>query len=312
MRKISDYALLMLKGIAMGAADIVPGVSGGTIAFITGIYQELINSIKSVDATAFKLLFSFRFNDLWRHVNGNFLAILLLGIAISIFSFASLITYLLANHPIQVWSFFFGLIIISTMLVIRQIYRWSYLLIPYFLVAAIGAYFLTTLNPIQIPDGMFFTFLSGAIAICAMILPGISGSFILLILGKYSFILEAAKTFNIPVLLVFMVGCIVGILSFSRLINWLLDKRHDITIAALAGFMIGSLGKVWPWKIAETFRLNSKGVQVPLQETNILPNQYMEITNSDPHFGGAILFFALGLGLVVVIEKVTNIIQNKS
>lgn len=312
MRKFTDYALLMLKGIAMGAADIVPGVSGGTIAFITGIYQELINSIKSADITALKLLFSFRLMDFWRHINGNFLFTLLLGIAISIFSFASLITFLLANHPIQVWSFFFGLIIISSMLVIRQIYHWSYVLIFYFIIAAVGAYFLTNLKPIQIPDGMFFTFLSGAIAICAMILPGISGSFILLILGKYSYILEAAKTFNIPVLLVFILGCIVGILSFSRLINWLLDKRHDITIAALAGFMIGSLGKVWPWKITETFRMNSKGVQVPLLETNVLPNQYMELTNNDPHFGAAILFFALGIGLVVVIEKVANIIQNKS
>jgi putative membrane protein len=312
MRKISDYALLMLKGIAMGAADIVPGVSGGTIAFITGIYQELVNSIKSVDVTAFKLLFSLKLNDFWRHINGKFLLTLLVGIAVSIFSFASLITYLLANHPIQVWSFFFGLIIISSMLVVRQIYRWSYDLLVYFLIAAVGAYFLTNLNPIQLPDGMLYTFLSGAIAICAMILPGISGSFLLLILGKYSFILEAAQTFNIPVLLVFVAGCLVGILSFSRLINWLLDKMHDITIAALAGFMIGSLGKVWPWKIAETFRLNSKGVQVPLLETNVLPNQYMEITNSDPHFGGAILFFALGLGLVVVIEKVSNILQNKN
>jgi putative membrane protein len=186
MRKISDYALLMLKGIGMGAADIVPGVSGGTIAFITGIYQELVSSIKSVDTTALKLLFGFQLNDFWRHINGKFLSTLLLGIAISIFSFASLITYLLAYHPIQVWAFFFGLIIISSILVIRQIHRWSYLLLLYFLIAAVGAYFLTNLNPIQLPDGMMYTFLSGAIAICAMILPGISGSFILLKLPKHS------------------------------------------------------------------------------------------------------------------------------
>ena len=306
MRKLIDYVLLFFKGIAMGGADVVPGVSGGTVAFITGIYQELLDSIKSIDKQALQLLFKGRFKDLWLHVNGSFLLVLLSGIFVSILSLAKLILFFMAHYPVQLWSFFFGLIIISSLLVIREVKKWSVGAVISLIVGVVVAYFICISTPTQTTEAFWFIFLSGAIAICAMILPGISGSFILLILGKYEFIISALRDFNVPVIIVFALGCVVGLLSFSRVVSYLLHHFQALTVASLSGFMIGSLVKIWPWKVVTIFRLNSKGEQVPAFDRNVWPAEYMEVTQKSPYILQAVAFMALGILLVVLIEKMGN------
>lgn len=272
-RTIKDYTVLLLKGIGMGAADVVPGVSGGTIAFIVGIYEELIESIKSINGASLKLFFTGKWAAFWKAVNGNFLLALVTGIAISIFSLAKLITWLLETHPILVWSFFFGLVLASTWFVSKDIRKWDWKTILCFLIGAAIALFITIATPAETPNGLWFIFLSGAIAICAMILPGISGSFILVLLGKYYYIMDAVKSFDIPIMLVFICGAAIGITSFARVLSYTLRRFHDITIAVLAGFMLGSLNKVWPWK--ETIESMDKHGMVQIAESNILPNEYI-------------------------------------
>ncbi len=305
MRNTKDYVLLYLKGVGMGGADVIPGVSGGTIAFITGIYQELLESIKSFDKTALSLLFRFDLKGLWSHVNGSFLLVLFAGIGTSIITLAKLIHYLINNEPIPLWSFFFGLIVISSLQVAREIKKWSFAVAFAGIAGIIAAYFVTSATPATTPDGYLFIFFSGMIAICAMILPGISGSFILLIMGKYEYIIGAVKDLNIFVLMVFGSGCITGILGFSHIVSWLLRKYHDITVAVLAGFMVGSLNKIWPWKEILETRLNSKGEVVPLVERNMLPNEYIQKVG-DPHMLQALLFFGIGILLIILIEKIAN------
>lgn len=268
------FLLLWLKGCAMGTADVVPGVSGGTIAFISGIYEELIDSIRSVDMTALRLLGRLRLKELWRHINGGFLLPVLLGIGTAIFSLARLMTYLLTHHPIGVWSFFFGLIVASALLVAREVGKWDWRSAASLLAGIAVAWWITVATPAETPETWWFVMLSGAIAICAMILPGISGAFILLLLGKYQFILQAVSDLNIPILLCFLVGAVAGIVSFSHLLSWLLKHWHDVTVATLMGFMIGSLNKVWPWKeVLETY-MDSHGKLQPLVEVNVWPDSF--------------------------------------
>lgn len=295
-RNLKDYGLLVLKGMGMGAADVVPGVSGGTIAFIVGIYEELINSIKSINGTSLKLLFTGKIAAFWKAINANFLLSIVAGIGISIFSLAKLITYLLIYHPILVWAFFFGLVLASTWFVAKDIKQWNWKTILSFIIGAIIAYYITVATPAETSNSLPFIFLSGAIAICAMILPGISGSFILVLMGKYFYIMEAVKAFNIPIMLTFICGAIIGITSFSRVLSFALRKFHDITISVLAGFMLGSLNKVWPWKeIIETYT-DSHGEIKPLIEANIMPNQLV---------WEAIGLMILGFALVYFLEKLS-------
>ena len=302
-RTLRQYVTLFFKGMAMGGADVVPGVSGGTIAFITGIYETLLDSIASVNADALQLVFKGRFKDFWQHINGNFLITLFAGVAVSILTLAKLLGYLLEAYPIQLWSFFFGLIIIAAYLVAKEINRWSVGVVVAGAVGIAIAYYITLATPAETPTALWFVFLSGAVAICAMILPGISGSFILLILGKYAYILEALNERNFVVIGVFILGCIVGILTFARVISWLLDHYHDIAVALLAGFMIGSLGKIWPWKEVVLTRPNSHGEEVPFVTSNVLPAQFEQITGQDALLGPAILFMAVGFLLVFGIER---------
>lgn len=304
MRSFKDYLLLFGKGLTMGGADVVPGVSGGTIAFITGIYEELIDSIKSVNLTTLRILFKGEIKEFWEQINGNFLVVLLSGIAISLKSLASLMTYLMEHHPIQLWSFFLGLILISSIVVLRQIKKWSVGVVIWGIIGIIAAYLITSLTPSQTSDSYLMIFLSGALAICAMILPGISGSFILLVLGKYQLIIGALSSLNLEIIIVFVLGCGVGILMFVRLISWLLHKYHNFAVAMLAGFMMGSLNKIWPWKQVIEYRLNRHGEQVPFIEHNILPTQYFDVTGQSPMIMQAILFMAIGFFIVVVIEKI--------
>lgn len=306
MRTIKDYVLLYLKGFGMGGADVVPGVSGGTVAFITGIYQELLDSIKSFDVQAVNLLKSGRLKDLWQHVNGLFLVVLLSGIATSLLTLAQLVVYLLATYPIQVWSFFFGLIIISAILVFKEIRKWDVLVVIFGLLGIGISYYITIAAPAETPTDLWFIFLAGAVAICAMILPGISGAFILLLFGKYEYILSSIKEFDIKVVVVFVIGCATGLLSFVRLISWLLDRYYNMAVALLAGFMVGSLNKVWPWKNVLLYRVDSHGVRKAVLEESVSPTTYLEVTGQDPKVLWAVLFMALGILLVVGIEKIAN------
>ena len=292
-RRIKDYAVLTLKGMAGGAADVVPGVSGGTIAFIAGIYDELINSIKSINMHSLKLLFTGNLAGFWKAVNGNFLFALLLGIAISVFSLAKLITYLLVNEPVLVWSFFFGLVLASTWFVSKDIKGWNWKTVAGFVVGAAVAYYITVATPAETSTNLMFIFLCGAIAICAMILPGISGSFILVLLGKYFYVMEAVKTLDLVVLGVFAFGAALGITSFSRVLSYALRNFRNITLSVLSGFMLGSLNKVWPWKEVE--KLVSDGHEVMI-EHNVAPNT--EVAE-------AVVLMLIGFILVYVLEKIS-------
>ena len=295
-RTFKDYALLTLKGIGMGAADVVPGVLGGTIAFIVGIYEELIDSIKSINLTSLKMLFSLKFGRFWKAVNGNFLLAIISGIGISVFSLAKLITYLLVHEPVLVWAFFFGLVLASIWFVSREVTKWNVKTVAGFVLGAVAAYVITVTTPAETPDDLWFIFLCGAIAICAMILPGISGSFILVLLGKYFFIMEAVKSLRMSILLVFAGGAVIGISLFSRALSYALHRFHNITIAVLSGFMLGSLNKVWPWKETIETYIDRHGVAKPLIEANILP---------DRQLWEAIGLAAAGFVLVYLLELIS-------
>jgi putative membrane protein len=311
MRRPKDYLLLYFKGVSMGGADVIPGVSGGTIAFISGIYEELIKSLKSIDGTALKLFFSFQFAEGWKHINGSFLITVLAGILTSLISLARLMTYLLDNHPIAIWSFFFGLILVSSPLIMRDIKRWNMVTVISFVLGVAIAYGITVLSPTETPTNLFFIFFCGALAICAMILPGISGAFVLLLIGKYEYMINALITFDLPVMLVFATGCFLGLVGFSHVLSWVLEHYRFPTLALLAGFMIGSLNKVWPWKEVVAYRLNHEGVQIPAFDKSVLPGRFLEVTGQDPQVFYAILFAAAGIFLVVSIEKVAAYIRTK-
>lgn len=292
-RGLKDYAFLVLKGMGMGAADVVPGVSGGTIAFIVGIYDELINSIKSINGKSLKLFFTGKFAAFWKMINGSFLFSILLGIGISVFSLAKIITWLLVEHPILVWSFFFGLVLASTWFVAKDIKGWNWKTILGFVVGVVVAFYITVATPAETPSYLWFIFLCGAIAICAMILPGISGSFILVLLGKYFFIMDAVKTLDLVIIAVFGVGAVVGITSFSRVLSYALKHVRNITLAVLSGFMLGSLNKVWPWKEQITTVVDGHDLMI---ENNILPNQYIV---------EAVVLMLVGFFMVYFLEKLS-------
>lgn len=310
-RTLKDYLLVSLKGIGMGAADVVPGVSGGTIAFITGIYQELIDSIKSVNLSTLKLLLSGKIKDFWQAINGTFLLSLIIGIGISVLSLAKGLKYLLEHHPILVWSFFFGLIIASAIYVAKDIKEWKVSTFVSMLAGIVVAYFITVITPAEANTSYLFIFISGSIAICAMILPGISGSFILVLLGMYKFILGAVSELNLAVVGVFLAGAAVGIITFSNVLSWFLKKYYNQTIALLAGFMIGSLNKVWPWKqVVETF-VNRHGELVPLVEKNVSPSSYASINGADAQLLYAVALAVGGFALIFIVEGLTKNLKFK-
>lgn len=289
--------------MGMGAADVVPGVSGGTIAFITGIYEELIESIKNINLTSIKLLFSFQFKEFWKEINGSFLLSLFLGMAISVLSLAKIIKYLLSAHPILVWSFFFGLIIASAIVVAKKIDKWKISNVISLFIGVAIAYTITVISPAETPQEYWFLFICGALAICAMILPGISGAFILLLLGKYEYILNSISSINIPVIITVGAGAIVGLLSFSNILSWLLRKHHNLTIALLSGFMIGSLNKVWPWKETITSFTDRHGNIKPILQENISPNNFSALNNTESLLAWAIVLAILGFALIIIMDK---------
>ena len=324
MRKLKDYLMIAVKGACMGGADVIPGVSGGTIAFITGIYDEFVGSIARVDAEAVRLLLKGKIRDFWKHINGWFLLSVVAGIGVSVVSLAGLMQMLLSDYPVQTWAFFFGLIVASSIFILRGISGWKALDGGLLALGVVLGVTVCTLSPTQTPDALWFIFISGAIAICAMILPGISGSFILLILGKYQYIMGAISGLttgenfsqNLVIIAVFLVGAVFGILSFSKFLHWLLARWNKETLIVLAGFIIGSLVKVWPWSNAEAI-VCSQNPELALMAENLegglpaeLVSQYM--ASADLHIAGAVVFALIGFSLVTGVEIVGKMLAKKS
>ncbi|WP_158116724.1 DUF368 domain-containing protein [Vibrio cincinnatiensis] len=298
-----NYVSTFFKGIAMGAADVVPGVSGGTIAFITGIYDSLLESIRRINPSLILYWKKQGSRATFQHINGAFLLALFGGIFTSIISLAKLISWLLVAHPIPTWSFFFGLILISVWHMCQQIEQRS---LSRWLAIGIGvlvAYTITVLKPIDMEVTHLNMVLAGSIAICAMILPGISGSFILLLLGMYTPILDAVKTLQIDILALFLAGCVIGITSFSHLLSWLLKRYRDITLAFLTGLMLGTLPKIWPWKQTTQWSTHSHGEPIALTQQNVSPFSYEQLTTQPAQFGLAILCMLCAVFLVLGLEK---------
>ncbi len=286
----------------MGAADVVPGVSGGTVAFITGIYDELLLSLSRIPEAAW-LLLQGQIKRAWQLANINFLLILFSGILLSVFSFARLITWLLETQPIALWSFFFGLILVSCYLVGRDIERWMLSRWVAFAAGAGFAWWITVASPVAWGHDPLSLFAAGAIAICAMILPGISGSFILVLMGLYPTILLAVKQMDLSVLLVFTGGCLFGLLAFARVLRAALQHFRDLTLALLTGIMFGSLNKVWPWKQTLTWRTDSHGVEVPLIQENVWPWQFSEMFQMDAQLMPAVLLAICAVVVVFGLER---------
>ena len=295
----ADYAGLVARGFTIKTADVVPGVSKNTITFILRIYKKLVDSIRILtNADTLRLLVGWRFRELSRALPWPFLVAVGVGILIAVASLARLLESLLQSHPALLWSFFFGLVAASVFAVLKRVQRWSGPPVVSAVLGTVAAFFLVGLVPAQSPDANWFLFISGFIAICAMILPGISGSFILVLLGKYETVLSAVNNRDIGVLLVVAAGATVGILTFARLLSWLLHRFHDITVATLIGLMIGSLRKIWPWK--ETLRtiVDRHGKPIPVEQVNVLPAVWTsEVT-------AAVALAALGFAVVLLLEYV--------
>lgn len=330
-RSLKEYLVISLKGMAMGAADVVPGVSGGTIALITGIYKELIGSFANINLGLIKIFRKEGIASAFRSVNGPFLLALISGIAISIFSLAKLFHYLIEHKPVLVWSFFFGLIIASIWLVGKLVENWNKSTVSLLIAGALISFAITIISPANGPDTLWYLFISGMLAFVAMILPGISGSFILLLLGAYQLVLGKVSSLigalhpfdsqlligNVISLGVFAIGGVVGLLSFSRILRWMFEKYEANTLALLTGFLIGSLNKVWPWKQTVEVFVKHAGEEkesvVPLVQNNVLPNDsfrfiteadaQLGIVDKDPQLGYAILLAVFGFMLIFLLER---------
>ena len=326
-----------VKGACMGAADVIPGVSGGTIAFIMGIYDEFVGSVARIDSEAVKLLLKGRICEFWKHINGTFLLSLVAGIGVSVVALAGLMQMLLSDFPIQTWAFFFGLIVASSIFILRGISGWKVSDGLFLVLGCVLGVVVCTLSPTQTPDALWFIFLSGAIAICAMVLPGISGSFILLILGKYQFIMERITEIvsgvnlasNLLIMAVFMVGAVTGILAFSKFLHWLLARWHKETLIVLAGFIIGSLVKVWPWsntaaivssqfpavraleEAVETAAETAGGAGLEAAQSAFDAAVAAHASMIDPQIWSAVLFALIGFSLVTGIEIAGKMIGSK-
>ncbi|WP_411894628.1 DUF368 domain-containing protein [Winogradskyella sp. A2] len=312
-RRIIDYLVITFKGIAMGAADVVPGVSGGTIAFISGIYEELIESIDNVNLGFFRVWKKEGFLNAWKSINGGFLLALFLGIAISILSLAKLIKWLLHNEPILLWSFFFGLVLASILYIAKQISKWSLKVILAIILISILSYYITLAEPFASPDSPYYLLFCGFIAIIAMILPGVSGAFILLILGAYQTAIDTINNLRDGLLqgdmalfkdallkfILLAVGAVIGLKVFSKALNWMFKHQKNLTLAILTGFMIGSLNKIWPWKEVLKTRINSKGEEVTLLDKSILPTSY----EGDNQLMVAIVFVVIGFATILILER---------
>jgi putative membrane protein len=295
-----QYLFITLKGMAMGIAELVPGVSGGTIAFVTGIYEEFISSINNISLSTFKTLKNDGFKAFWTKLNGNFLVVLFGGMLISILSFSKLISWLLEFHPIPIWAFFFGLVLASVIFVAKAITKWNVVSIMLFIVGTVVAFYITTLPPSANTDSLPFLFFSGALAICAMVLPGISGSFILVLLGSYKTILDALNDKDFEIIIAVGLGVVFGILSFARVLKWMFANYKNATLAVLTGFILGSLNKIWPWKnVLEVIKIGKKEIII---DENISPFAF----EGDSQLTFAMVTALIGFSLIFILEKTAS------
>ena len=296
-RNLVHYIWILLKGMAMGAADVVPGVSGGTIAFISGIYEELILSINAIGPGLLKIFREEGLRGCWKAVNGNFLLALFCGIGISVISLSKGISWLLENEPVLLWAFFFGLVLASIFYVGKAISQWRAVVLFTMAVGAVLAFLVVSLPVSEQNESLPYLFLSGALAVCAMILPGISGAFILVLLGSYKTVLDAVHERDFQLLAIVALGALFGLLSFSKLLKWMFSKFKDATLALLTGFIIGSLPKIWPWKkVLESREFDEKTIAV--REENVWPLNY----DGEPQLYWALGLAALGFCLIFILE----------
>ncbi|WP_299325187.1 DUF368 domain-containing protein [uncultured Maribacter sp.] len=296
-RKLKDYTFISLKGMAMGIAELVPGVSGGTIAFVTGIYEEFITSINNVNLTTLKVLKEEGFKKFWEKLNGNFLLALAIGMMISILTLSKAIAWLLEEHTIVTWAFFFGLVLASVIFVAKSIKKWNVLAIVLFIIGTASAFYITTLPPSTSSGSLPYIFLSGAVAICAMVMPGISGAFILVLMGSFKTVLGALNEKDFGILITFIFGIVFGILSFARVLKWMFTNYKDATLAILTGFILGSLNKIWPWKnIIEIIQIGKKEIII---DENISPFAFQ----GDNQLTFAIVAAVIGFSLIFILEK---------
>ena len=302
MRQTSQNLLLFLRGVAMGAVDLVPGVSAGTVALVTGIYPELVHSIKSFNLQAFKILYSQGLNAAWQHINGSFLVILVSGILISLFFLATVMQFLLATYPLQLWSFFTGLIIASVVYLLRQHPIKRIREVCLFSVGTVCAYVISVAPSVVIEGNYLSMFFAGSIALCAMILPGISGSFVLLLLGLYPVFINALANFEVALLVVFSLGGVCGLMLFSRLLSWLLDNYKNSVIATMCGFLVGSLTIIWPWKLMTTSILGDSRNDAAINSVNVMPGEYLSVTGHDPQIFSCLMVFFAALSVVFIME----------
>lgn len=284
--------IVALKGFAMGAANVIPGVSGGTIALLTGIFNELIESLNALmSVSTWKLLLEGKVKEFWNTIHGTFLLWLAIGVVLSVFSLAKLMEYVLSHHPVQTWAFFFGLIIVSAIFMLSDIKDWKGSDVMWLVIGiALGAV-ICTLSPTETTSDLWFIAVCGAIAVCTMILPGISGSFILVLLGKYEYVMKAVSELNVPVLAVFTLGCVIGIVAFSKILHWLIGKYEKPTLLVLIGFTLGALVKVWPW--TDKAACEAANVLIGAPEGTL-------------HVPGAIVWALIGAGLVLILELVSH------
>ena len=309
---IKSYLPIFLKGMAMGIAEIIPGVSGGTIAFITGIYERFIGALQAFDLSLLKILKTDGVKGAWEKIDGNFLVVLAGGMAVSIVLFVKIVTHLIETQPVLLWAFFFGLIAASAIYVGKQIPKWGGANIAAVLIGTVVAYYVTIASPANGNDALWMIFISGMIAICAFLLPGLSGSFVLLLMGMYGIVLGGVKNLDITLIAVFALGCITGILSFSKVLNWAFTNHRYVTLSLLTGFLIGSLNRVWPWQEVLSRRVNSKGEEVVEFAKSVLPSDFsaLDATGNLPYGNDAqilpvVILMVIGFALVFVLERLS-------
>ena len=318
LKNTGDKVKLAMKGAAMGIAEVIPGVSGGTIAFVTGIYERLINAIKSLDIEFIRYLLRFKIAKAWAHIDGPFLGFLLLGMLAGIVVGVFGVSHLMESYPEELWGFFFGLILASALYIARRVSDWKLDKIGLLILGVAMAFAITVLNPSSGNTNMFYVFICGAIAISALILPGISGSFILLLMGMYTVIIPTVKHFlstldpgDLTILSVFALGCLTGLAAFSRVLSWLFHNYHDKTLAWLTGVMLGSLNKIWPWRnpvkwmdeegniLEQVTSSNQEDLRVVVEQ-NVLPGQY---TLDDPNTVIVIVCAIVGFLSVFLLDR---------
>ena len=296
----------------MGATGVLQGISGASMALLLGIYHEFIFSLGALDANAFRLLKQKAFAAFWKRINGNFLLVLIAGIVAGLLTLRAVFSFYFSLYPIFISSFFFSLVIIAALLLLRKITRWNVGVVIFVLAGLALSYFITRSAPFASPDNLLFSFLAGLLAGATFVIPGVSGAFILMFIGKYQHILTSFGSLEIEVIITFIAGGILGILIIARFMARLLAEFHNATVALFAGLMIGSLNKIWPWREVFEYATTIQGKRIPAFDKSILPWRYLELTGKDPQVFYAILMMALGVFMVVLIEKIAARLKTKS